>query len=371
VYNHCTKLFARATTTMPYAEPVISAPTAGLLRRLPIDGLAGAAGGVRSPSGVARVEALMHRLCEGHGPAGEMVLEHLHTGGKRLRARLALAALEALGGHRGDGAAWAAACELLHNATLVHDDLQDEDRTRRGHPTTWALHGAAQAVNAGDLLLMLPFLALEQLPGSGETRWQLARSLAAHAASTVRGQADELLLAGSPEVRWDEYRHAVVGKTCALFLLPVEGAALLAGWEPAAAQGLARGFEHLGLLFQLQDDVLDLFGTKGRSETGSDLREGKISALVVEHLRLHPEETFWLRGLLAMPRNATPDDEVSRAIERFRSGGALDAVLGRIRTEAEATVGHPGLHDHPALREIATDLVDVALAPIAHVLAPR
>ena len=330
--------------------------------------------GIRSDEALPETEALMDDLATGGGDdlAGRMVREALDGGGKRLRARLALAALEALGGSRRQGVAWAAACELLHNATLVHDDLQDGDATRRGRPTTWARHGAAHAINAGDLLLMLPFLALERLPAPPERRWAVAATLARHAAATVRGQTAEMALsAGRAAPAWDEYRRAAEGKTGALFQLPVEGAALLAGRAPAEAQALAAAFRTLGVLFQLQDDILDLYGDKGRGRPGDDLREGKTSALVVEHLALHPSDGAWLLELLALPRDATPDDGVAHAMERFREGGALERVLGRIDEEARAAASCPALAAEPALAEIAGELAHVALAPIAHVRHPR
>ncbi len=322
--------------------------------------------GLNSTEGLARVEALMVRLSGDGDAAGAMVRGHLATGGKRLRARLALAALDVLGVGRERGIGWAAACELLHNATLVHDDLQDGDRTRRGHPTVWAQHGEAQAVSVGDLLLMLPFLALEHAEARPGVRWLLARALAEHAAAVARGQVEELQLAGAKELGWEAYRRAVAGKTSALFELPVEGAALLAGRAEADARDLAEAFCHLGVLFQLQDDVLDLYGDKGRERPGSDLREGKISALVVEHLALYPGDADGLRELLAAPRDATPDHEVDAAITRFREGGALEAVLRRIEQEAEASLGCPGLRDEPGLRDLAGELVEVTLAPIGH-----
>lgn len=322
--------------------------------------------GLNNTEQMPRVEALMVRLSGDGDAAGAMVRGHLATGGKRLRARLALAALDVLGVGRERGIGWAAACELLHNATLVHDDLQDGDRTRRGHPTVWAQHGEAQAVNVGDLLLMLPFLALEHAETSPAVRWLLARALAEHAAAVARGQVEELQLAGVKKVGWQGYRRAVAGKTSALFELPVEGAALLAGRSERDAHDLAEAFCHLGVLFQLQDDVLDLYGDKGRERPGSDLREGKISALVVEHLALHPGDSGWLRQLLAAPRDATPDHEVDAAITRFREGGALAAVLRRIEQEAEAALGCSGLPQEPGLRDLAAELVEVTLAPIAH-----
>ncbi len=330
------------------------------------------AGSLRSTLCLPEVEALMDRLADEAGgePVGAMVRGHLATGGKRIRARLALAAMEALDEPREAGVAWAAACELLHNATLVHDDLQDGDRVRRGRPTVWALHGAAQAVNAGDLLLMLPYLALEHLEAPLDRRWTLARSLAGHAAATVRGQAAELAMDPCRDVDWAAYRAVAEGKTGPLFQLPVEGAALLAGRSPEEARRMACGFRALGLLFQLQDDVLDLFGEKGRGAPGSDLREGKTSALVVEHLALHPGDAPWLRALLAAPRAETPQAEVELAVERFRCGGALERVLARINAAAVEALGAPGMAEEPGLRHLAGELAAVALHPIEWVRAP-
>ena len=96
-------------------------------------------------------------------PAAAIAGEHLSTGGKRLRARLAMETGVRLGAEGKEILPWAAACELLHNATLVHDDLQDGDRVRRGQPTMWVKHGPAQAINAGDLMWVAPYLALEKL----------------------------------------------------------------------------------------------------------------------------------------------------------------------------------------------------------------
>ena len=119
---------------------------------------------------LSRVEARMTELAGDRliDPAAAMVCEHLDTGGKRLRARLALASCQALGGTAEDAVDWAAAVELLHNASLIHDDIQDGDRTRRGRPALWTKYGAAQAINTGDLLLMLPFRALNRYPAEAQ-----------------------------------------------------------------------------------------------------------------------------------------------------------------------------------------------------------
>lgn len=319
---------------------------------------------------LAAVEATMRRLAAGQrlDRAGVMVQEHLATGGKRLRARLALAAATALG--VGPGArAWAEAVELLHNATLIHDDIQDGDRVRRGQPTTWVRHGVAQAINAGDLMLMLPFIAISQGDVPVPIQAALSSCLAAQAATTVRGQTDELHLLPGGHTDQEAYDRAVRGKTGGLFGLPVEGAALLAGFDAADAAALARPFGELGLLFQLQDDVLDLYGDKGREQAGADLFEGKISALVVAHLARQPEDREALLALLRAPRAETDPVAVAHTIAAFRASGALGDVLDRIQAIADTVREDEALKRAPELRRVALEITGLVLRPIAHLFA--
>lgn len=313
--------------------------------------------------GLDEVERLLETLVSGDRfeRLGVIGREHLSTGGKRLRARLALASLEALGGERRLAVPWAAATEMLHNATLVHDDLQDGDAVRRGQPSVWARHGVNQAINVGDLMLILPWRALEHLDAEPAQQWLLSRELARCAEEVVRGQAAELDLLARRRLEWEAYRDAVEGKTAALFSLPVYGACVLAGEDPE----LARALRPIGLLFQIADDVLDLYGDKGREAPGADLREGKVSALVVEHLRLHPEDREELVALLELPRDRTPDAAVQATIARFRDGGALEAVWERLDA-LEDGLRTSDLVRFPALHGAALDLVRRALAPIRH-----
>lgn len=325
---------------------------------------------VRQPAEVdprlAEIKALMLQLAAGRRfeRLGAIVQEHLFTGGKRLRAKLALSSLDALGAERDVGIAWAACCELLHNASLIHDDLQDSDPLRRGHFTVWVRHGHAQAINAGDLLLMLPYVALEHLDCSDATRWHLTRAIARRAEDTVRGQSLEMCLLHSGQWDWGSYVDASCGKTSALMVLPVHGAALLAGRDPEFAEALADAFKPLGLLFQIQDDVLDLYGDKGRGEPGGDVREGRVSALVSEHLRVCPSDETWLVGILAKPREETTAREVEKVADRFRASGALEAVLKRIRNLAHGVETSEILATEPHLRAVALKLIERSLDPI-------
>ncbi|TNE89622.1 MAG: polyprenyl synthetase family protein [Deltaproteobacteria bacterium] len=313
-----------------------------------------------------RVERLMIRLAAGDKleRCGAMVVEHLTTGGKRIRAKLAIASALSMGASYDDAVPWAAACELLHNASLIHDDLQDGDRMRRDAPTLWVRHGMAQAINAGDLLLMLPTLALDELTCDHGVRWLLSRALSHYAADTVRGQSLEMTLLDSRRFGWDDYVRAVHGKTAGFFALPIYGSALLAGRSEAQATAVADAFATIGTIFQIQDDVIDLYGQKGREAVGADVREGKVSALVVEHMRLYPEEATWLMEVLATPRDETTDEQVDEVIRRFRDGGALEEVLDRIYDLASRVYTSPVLDAEPALRVVAIETLEKVLAGV-------
>ncbi len=310
------------------------------------------------------VESLMARLARDEGGAvlGSLALEQLRAGGKRVRARVALDACRAYGIPSDAALPWAAAVELLHNATLVHDDIQDGDRTRRGRPTLWATHGIAQALNVGDFLLMLPFVAVRSL---GEAS-RLGATLARAATEVARGQAEELLLLAAERLDRASCDATAMAKTGALLALPVQGAAVLAGAAESSIESLGCAFRTIGLIFQLQDDIVDLFGDKGRETTGGDIYEGKVSALVVEHLERDPSTRDELLSILRTPREETTPVHVERARELFVSSGALDATLARISALEAIVLGEGALRDEPRIRLVAERLLDHFLRPIRH-----
>jgi geranylgeranyl pyrophosphate synthase len=314
---------------------------------------------------IGRVEARMIELAGNRvqDPGARMVCEHLDTGGKRLRARLALAACDALGGCAEDAIDWAAAVELLHNASLVHDDIQDGDRSRREKPALWARHGTAQAINAGDLLLMLPFRALGRYPA--DVQAALVQILAEYGESTARGQILELGLSAATDKGWGDYFSAASGKTGTLFALPVRGAARLAGLPTDDAKRLASVFTSIGVLYQLQDDLLDLFDAKGRGAGGSDIYEGRLSAVVLTHLDLHPDEADAVFEVLAKPRHQTSADEVERLIARLIEGGATAQLVERIEALAAELLASPVLSESSEMQDLARELVQQVLVPLA------
>lgn len=322
-------------------------------------------------SGIAAIEALMQKLCLGLGDhpsqLGKMAWEHISAGGKRLRARLALSAVHALGGDAADGVAWGASCEFLHNASLIHDDIEDGDTYRRGAAALWTRYGIAQAINTGDLCIALGYAAIEAVPVSCAIRWELTKIITRASRRIVEGQAAELSLLEDRIPSFGEYAACVEGKTSALFSLPIEGAALIAGRSQQEAAMLTDACRSLGLLFQIQDDILDLYGNNGRELRGSDLAQsGKATAFVVEHLRIHPQDSEWLLGILKTPRAETPPQAIKEVLERFASGGALHAVWERIEDIRNALENSASLRREPALAALVHEFIAAALRPVAH-----
>lgn len=290
--------------------------------------------------------------------------EHLKTGGKRLRARLVAAAGEALNAPLDGITAWAAAVELMHNATLIHDDIQDNDRMRRGQPTTWAKYGVGQAINVGDFGLMLPFMLAAEMNAAPATRASLTGLLARHGVCAAQGQTLALSMLANRRFDYATYERCIDGTTGAFFALPIEGTALLAGHSEAGARELGGCFRRLGILYQIQDDLVDLYGQKGRELPGGDLRAGKVSALVVEHLQACTDDAPWLIELLERPREFTTEADVAFAAARFRGAGTLAACLDRIDALADAIANDENLVGFPALQAVANSCLRLALAPL-------
>ena len=237
----------------------------------------------------ARLRRVLPPATRGPGRLHEAMSYSVFAGGKRLRPALAFAAAQAVGGARGVAAAvpYAAALELVHTYSLIHDDLpcMDDDDLRRGKPTSHKVFGEATAVLAGDALHSLAFSSLLD----GVASPTLARALALELSSAagvlgmVGGQAEDLAAEGSPP---DEARLARLhrGKTAALIAAACVGGGLAGGaTKPQAAALRAFGLE-LGLAFQVVDDVLDETGTAEElgKTPGKDRRGGKMTYVALE-----------------------------------------------------------------------------------------
>lgn len=318
------------------------------------------------------VAKTIRRVTPEDSPLIEMCDYHMQTGGKRLRAIMPLAVAEALGTPPERALPFGAACELLHNATLVHDDLQDGDTTRRDETTVWKHFGEERAINAGDAMLYWPISLLDRLECSDRIHRRLVQRLVRDMVRVIDGQEREFLLMTRQNVSLEGYSRMVEGKTGGLFSLAAAGAAELAEASEACIEAIERAATQLGVLFQIQDDVLDLYGDKGREQPGNDLREGKISALVVHFAeRVSEERVERLLDLLSAPREAVTPEDIESVAEAFRSTGALDAALDDIESRRASIFDDPELNARPELAELFEGLADLFVAPIDHLLTSR
>ena len=222
------------------------------------------------------------------GPAArlhEAMRYAVFGGGKRLRPILALAVAESLGGRLEDVLAPAAALELIHTYSLVHDDLpaMDDDDLRRGRPTVHKAFGEAEAILAGDALLTLAFEILATRPEGDDAAARRADAVAlvargAGAAGMVGGQLSDLDAERKPaELSGLEWIHA--HKTGALLAASAELGALHAGASPEVRRAFARFGRALGLAFQIADDILDRTASAAAlgKTPGKDERAGKAT----------------------------------------------------------------------------------------------
>jgi geranylgeranyl diphosphate synthase type I len=199
--------------------------------------------------------------------------------GKRLRPMLCLLSCEALGGDPQAAVPVAAALELVHNFSLVHDDVQDRDRVRHGRDTVWALWGDAQAINAGDALLALAHHSLAKSGLPAETVVQCAGLLAERTLEMVGGQVMDIEFESRTDVSEEEYLAMVSRKTGALFDASLVLGALAAGAPLTAVGALGRCGRSLGVAFQVRDDALGVWGEERRTgkASGADIRRRKKS----------------------------------------------------------------------------------------------
>jgi geranylgeranyl diphosphate synthase, type I len=295
--------------------------------------------------------------CDQHGaPAND-------NAGKAVRAGLALLGAEAAGSAPEDALPGAVAVELVHNFSLVHDDLMDRDDERRHRPTVWALWGDATAVLAGDAMLSL---AHEVLSDMRSPRSQAAETMIATGTrELIRGQALDIAFEKRRAVRLDECIDMARGKTAALMSASAAIGAVLTGAPAQVTDALATYGDHLGLVFQLTDDVLGIWGHP--EITGkpvySDLRSRKKTLPVTWAIENGGSAGRELAAWLADETCVATEAELSDIAELVeQAGGRAWAIeeAARGAALAEQVVAQAGTAKEPTeqLRALARYLVD-------------
>jgi geranylgeranyl diphosphate synthase, type II len=288
---------------------------------------------------LAGYEAVTHEAMKAYLPDSEprqhlwdLVGEYPGRGGKAIRPALCLATAVAFGGELEEALPSAVAIELLHNAFLVHDDIQDASLLRRGLPTLHAQYGVPLALNAGDALAMLASTPLR------DNRRLLGSRLAARigdefdlmARRTIEGQARELgwRRDGVLDLEPDDYLELIMHKTCWYTTIhPLRVGALIGTLGRADPDQLVRFGFYLGAAFQIRDDLLNLVGDEAKygKESCGDLYEGKRTLMVIHLVReARGDDRRAVRRLVNLERQERTPGDVATILELMRRYGSID-----------------------------------------------
>lgn len=292
---------------------------------------------------LAEVEARMRPDPSEHHPALSEAIEHLlDSGGKRIRPTIVVLVGNMLGADIEHIVTHAAAIEMLHTATLVHDDLIDDSLLRRGIPTLNAQWTPGATVLTGDYI----FARAAQLAARTDSL-RLMEAFARTLMTIVNGEITQLFDQEIHDFHQSYYKR-IYAKTASLFEVASEGAALLANCDDDCVEAMRSFGYHIGLAFQIVDDVLDFTGDQLEvgKPVANDLRQGLITLPTVLHFQDHPQGREWLRRLRSQ---GVLDEELETLIEEIRTSPAIERSL----EEAQQFIheGESRLKEMPAVPE--------------------
>ena len=285
-----------------------------------------------------------------------MMLYHLglDTGlatGKRLRPLLLALIFEALGGDTARCLPAAAAIELLHNFTLIHDDIEDHDPTRRHRPTVWSVWGVPQAINAGDGMYAASRLAVQRLRERGfpaERILDFALLLDTACVRVCEGQFLDIAFETRTDVTVERYRAMVEKKTGALIAAAAEGAAVLATDDRAVRAALARFGADYGQAFQAHDDLLGIWATSdatGKLELNDLVKRKKTLPVVLAFAKASPKLRATLATLFEQPAPLAAEnvERIREILEVLDIRALIEAEIADRRERALATLASAGI----------------------------
>ena len=283
-------------------------------------------------------------------------------GGKRMRPVIAMIACEAVFGEQKSVLPFGAALELMHNFTLVHDDIMDKSLMRRGLPTVHVKFGDATAILAGDLLFAKAFQAMHELSIGADEYKELEGDLVQCVLDICEGQDLDMAFEQRKIVGEKEYLHMISKKTGVLFQLAAKGGGRIGGGSDAEVDALSNYGMFLGLSFQIWDDYLDMssdLAVLGK-DIGNDIRNGKKTLIAVHCLsRATPDQKRVLDAIFGNPKAS--ETEVKAVLGVFKDSGSIEyarSVAHHYNQEAKANLEH--LQDSAA-RKLLQELADFAI----------
>lgn len=302
------------------------------------------------------VEDRMREYVEEHHPDLRIVLDHLiSSGGKRIRPVVALLTGQILGADPEHVITLAASIEMLHTATLVHDDLIDGSLLRRGTPTLNAKWSPAATVLAGDYI----FARAAQLASQTDSI-AVMQIFAETLATIVNGEVTQLFTSRGVASR-DDYYHRIYAKTASMFVLATRAAAILSPVDDEVVEAVHQYGYEVGMAFQIVDDILDFTGEQATvgKPVASDLRQGLVTLPALYYQESHPDDPDMQAVLSGEYHNG---EQMTRLVESIRASGAIQQA----HDEAKAFVsrglqylhGLPDGKEYQALLQIGSYIVD-------------
>ncbi|MCD8387381.1 MAG: polyprenyl synthetase family protein [Bacteroidales bacterium] len=269
----------------------------------------------------------------GGNPLMDTVVQtYLRTKGKQIRPIIVLLTAKMLGTINDKTLAAAAAVELLHNASLIHDDVVDNSQLRRGTPTINAIWDNHIAVLVGDLFVSS---AMQQAISTGDIH--IIDSLCRLGKELSLGELDQIYNARYHKLTEDAYFRIIKFKTASLFVACTEMGSYAVGASDHDRELLTQFAELMGLCFQIRDDIYDYFSEEAVGKpTGNDLREGKIT-LPLLHVLLDDENADNAEMRPLSQKEMLSDEEIARLIQHAINGGGIDYAfdrMGQLRDEA-------------------------------------
>ena len=274
-------------------------------------------------SDLKRVDGVILERVKNEIPLISDIVHHIvASGGKRIRPALTLISSQLCGYSGNNQLILAAAVEFIHTATLLHDDVVDESKLRRGLPTANEVFGNKASVLVGDFLLGQAFQLMVE---SGSLK--VLKILSDAAAIIAKGEVMQLMTEGEPETSLDDYLQVVHAKTAVLFAAACELGAVVAD-KPALETPLRDFGTYVGIAFQLIDDALDYASTAATlgKTVGDDFREGKITlpVIIAYNKGDADEKAFWKRCLSDLSQTA---DDLAHALTLLQKHSAITGTI--------------------------------------------
>ncbi len=272
-------------------------------------------------------DRIAESLASPNAMMNQIVENYLKTKGKQIRPILVLLSAKLFGEVNPNVISAAAAVEMLHNATLIHDDVVDETKLRRNHPTVNSIWDNHIAVLVGDFFVSM---ALQQAVNTGDLR--IISSLSSLGRLLSLGEIDQIYNARYHHLDESAYFDVISSKTASLFISCIEMGGYAVGADEEQLARMCRFAELLGLCFQIKDDIFDYFEDKTIGKpTGNDLREGKIT-LPLLHVLLQEDLPYHDEMLQLSRKPSLETEDINRLIEYAKIHGGIEYAYEKMNT---------------------------------------